>query len=151
MHMRKRFCTTVTLIISAAPLAFCAPVDFVKDVAPIFKRMERFDGGADELRGGDGPLSVSVVPDRSPLYDAIGAAGRELGIPYNTASNGATQEGFGYVHLTVKDGKRQLIKELTLGMNGVVGSTPDLKRLTRWSRSTKPGCPGGLVDPVGLQ
>ena len=51
----------------------------------------------------------------------------------------------------VKDGKRQLIKELTLGMNGVVGSTPDLKRLTRWSRSTKPGCPGGLVDPVGLQ
>ena len=51
----------------------------------------------------------------------------------------------------VKDGKRQLIKELTLGLSGVVGPSPNLKRLTRWARSTKPGCPGGIVDAVGLQ
>ena len=50
-----------------------------------------------------------------------------------------------------KDGKRQLIKELTLGLSGVVGPSPNLKRLTRWARSTKPGCPGGIVDAVGLQ
>ena len=41
------------------------------DVGPIFKRMENYEKGGDELRGGDGPQGVSEIDDQNPLYDAI--------------------------------------------------------------------------------
>ncbi|MFD0916810.1 ribonuclease [Pseudahrensia aquimaris] len=50
-----------------------------------------------------------------------------------------------------RDGNRLLITELTLGLNGVVGADPDIGRLASRSRPISAGCPGGIVDPVGLQ
>jgi len=50
-----------------------------------------------------------------------------------------------------RDGARTLITELTIGLRGVVGSNPNIGKLARWARYTKIGCPGGIVDPVGLQ
>ena len=50
-----------------------------------------------------------------------------------------------------KDGNRRLITELTIGLRGVVGANPDIGKLTTWASRTKPGCPGGIVDAVGLQ
>ena len=50
-----------------------------------------------------------------------------------------------------RDGDRLLITELTIGLHGVVGTHPNIGKLTRLARSTKIGCPGGIVDPVGLQ
>ena len=46
------------------------------DVLPIFRRMEDWEGGADEIRGAGGPLSVTEVPDQNPIYDALFAARR---------------------------------------------------------------------------
>lgn len=50
-----------------------------------------------------------------------------------------------------RDGNRSLIVELTMGLNGSIGQNPDIGTLALAARETKPGCPRGLVDPVGLQ
>ncbi|GGD92556.1 hypothetical protein GCM10011390_09100 [Aureimonas endophytica] len=49
------------------------------------------------------------------------------------------------------DGSRRLIDELTIGLSGEIAERPDIAALIAGSRPTKPGCPGGIVDPVGLQ
>jgi choline dehydrogenase len=76
------------------------------DLLPIFKRMETFEGGGDELRGVGGPLRVSEVPDRNPLYEALFAAGEEIGVPRNPDYNGAVQEGICTTQTTISRGRR---------------------------------------------
>ncbi len=63
------------------------------DVLPIFQRMENYGPGADEWRRQGGPLHVSEVADQNPLYDALIAAGEEIGLPNNPDYNGADQTG----------------------------------------------------------
>ncbi len=82
-----------------------------EDVLPLFKRMETFAGGADGLRGdglrgGGGPLHVSEVPDRNPLYDALFAAAAEAGHRRNPDYNGADQEGIAKTQATIRRGRR---------------------------------------------
>ena len=76
------------------------------DVLPYFKKLERFDGGADEWRGADGPMSVQRVKLRPEIAEAFIAAGEQAGFPRNPDYNGASQEGFGYYQVTQKDGRR---------------------------------------------
>jgi ribonuclease T2 len=50
------------------------------------------------------------------------------------------------------DGGRRLIAELTIGLVGAIGDAPTLAPLMAASAPPRdPGCPAGLVDPVGLQ
>ena len=77
-----------------------------EDVLPVFRRMEDFERGADDLRGEGGPLHVSEVPDQNPLYDALFAAGEEIGIARNPDYNGATQEGMCKTQTTIRKGRR---------------------------------------------
>jgi choline dehydrogenase len=77
-----------------------------EDVLPVFKRMENFESGADELRSQGGPLHVSEVPDQNPLYDAWFAAGEEIGIARNRDYNGADQEGLCKTQTTIRNGRR---------------------------------------------
>ena len=77
-----------------------------ESVLPLFQRMEHFESGADELRAEGGPLRVSEVPDRNPLYDAWFAAAQELGIPPNPDYNGARQEGIVKTQTTISNGRR---------------------------------------------
>jgi len=77
-----------------------------EEVLPYFKRMESFEGGADEFRGGDGPLRVSIEPDRSPLYDALFEAAGELGLRTEGDYNGACQEGIFKAQTTIARGRR---------------------------------------------
>ena len=77
------------------------------DVLPVFRRMEHFEGRADgEWRARGGPLRVSEVPDRSPLYDALFRAGEEVGLPPNPDYNGAAQEGMCKTQATISHGRR---------------------------------------------
>ena len=76
------------------------------DLLPIFQRMETFEGQSDDLRGRSGPLRVSEVPDQNPLYDALFAAGEEIGIPHNPDYNGASQEGVCKTQTTISRGQR---------------------------------------------
>jgi choline dehydrogenase len=79
-----------------------------QDVLPIFKRMERFDGGSDEFRGRDGILPVTHTPrNKVPLLEKMIAAAERMGLPYNADQNGASQEGIGMSQVTITKGRRQ--------------------------------------------
>ncbi len=75
---------------------------------PYFKRSESWIGGADAYRGGDGPLATCGGNDGrlNPLYQAFIDAGKDAGYPVTPDSNGAQQEGFGPMHMTVRNGVR---------------------------------------------
>ena len=78
------------------------------DVLPVFKRMESYDGGSDELRGRNGPLRVTDSPrHKVALLERIIAAAERIGLPYNPDLNGATQEGIGMSQVTIAKGRRQ--------------------------------------------
>ncbi|MCT8330603.1 choline dehydrogenase [Albidovulum sediminis] len=74
---------------------------------PYFQRAEAWKGGGDEWRGGGGPLATNAGNEmRNPLYRAFVEAGREAGYVTTDDPNGHLQEGFGPMHMTVKDGRR---------------------------------------------
>ncbi|NQW50813.1 MAG: GMC family oxidoreductase N-terminal domain-containing protein, partial [Rhodospirillales bacterium] len=79
-----------------------------QDVLPIFKRMERFEGGSDEFRGRDGILPVTHTPrNKVPLLEKMIEAAEKMGLPYNPDQNGASQEGIGMSQVTITKGRRQ--------------------------------------------
>ncbi|MCB1499112.1 MAG: choline dehydrogenase [Bauldia sp.] len=75
-------------------------------VLPYFKRQESWEGGADAFRGGDGPIRTQFCRYRDPLVDAVFAASREAGFAQTTDYNGAVQEGFGRLQMSIRDGRR---------------------------------------------
>jgi choline dehydrogenase len=79
-----------------------------QDVLPIFKRMERFDGGSDKFRGRDGVLRVTHTPrHKVPLLEKMIVAAERIGLPFNPDQNGETQEGIGMSQVTIAKGRRQ--------------------------------------------
>lgn len=80
-----------------------------RDCLPYFKRAESWIGGGDTYRGGSGPLGVCGGNDMrlNPLYRAFIDAGVESGYPETNDYNGEQQEGFGPMHMTVRDGVRE--------------------------------------------
>ena len=50
-----------------------------------------------------------------------------------------------------RDGRRTIITELTIGLSGQISEGVQLKDLIAAAKPTRPGCPAGIVDPVGLQ
>ena len=77
-----------------------------RDVLPFFRSMESYDGGDDEFRGRDGPLKVSDIHERGPLYDAIIEAAGHVGIQPTGDYNGASQDGIGMTQATIRNGRR---------------------------------------------
>jgi choline dehydrogenase len=79
-----------------------------QDVLPIFRKMERYEGGADRFRGRDGLLRVSDTPrSKVPLLEKIIEAAAKIGLPFNPDQNGETQEGIGMSQVTIARGRRQ--------------------------------------------
>ncbi|OYX89727.1 MAG: choline dehydrogenase [Azorhizobium sp. 32-67-21] len=77
------------------------------DVLPYFVKLEdnaRFAG--DPLHGTGGPLTVSSIPRKHELIEAIKASAKQLGVPETEDFNGADQEGVGYYQLTTRNGLR---------------------------------------------
>jgi choline dehydrogenase len=77
-----------------------------EDVLPYFLRCEDNSRGASALHAVGGPLAVSDIGERAPVCEAIIAAGREIGIPYNDDLNGRVQEGIGYHQANIRNGRR---------------------------------------------
>ncbi|NRD72966.1 choline dehydrogenase [Shewanella sp. VB17] len=74
---------------------------------PYFKKAEHWAFGADEYRGNEGPLAVNNGNNmKNPLYQAFVDAGVDAGYLATNDYNGAQQEGFGPMHMTVKNGVR---------------------------------------------
>ncbi|GAA3551496.1 choline dehydrogenase [Zobellella aerophila] len=74
---------------------------------PYFKKAETWAFGGDQYRGGEGPLGVNNGNRmQNPLYQAFVDAGVEAGYFHTGDYNGRQQEGFGPMHMTVKNGRR---------------------------------------------
>ena len=76
------------------------------DVLPYFRRAESYAGGADQYRGGDGPLGTRRGLLTNPLHEAWLSAGRAAGYPVSADMNGYQQEGFARMDMTVQRGRR---------------------------------------------
>ncbi|WP_376099865.1 GMC family oxidoreductase [Roseomonas sp. CCTCC AB2023176] len=75
-------------------------------VLPYFRRQESWSGGADAYRGGDGPIGVQPCAYQDPLVEAFAEAGRTAGFGWADDYNGARQEGFARLQMSIRNGRR---------------------------------------------
>jgi choline dehydrogenase len=73
---------------------------------PYFRRMETCLAGADEYRGGDGPLVLERGPADNPLFRAFFAAVQQAGYQLTSDVNGYRQEGFAAFDRNLHRGRR---------------------------------------------
>ena len=74
---------------------------------PYFRRADNWAFGSDDYRSQDGPLAVNNGNNmQNPLYRAFIEAGAQAGYLKTADYHGRQQEGFGPMHMTVKDGVR---------------------------------------------
>ncbi|KAI6053730.1 choline dehydrogenase, mitochondrial [Marmota monax] len=73
---------------------------------PYFRRAQGHELGASQYRGGDGPLRVSRGKTGHPLHLAFLQAAQQAGYPLTDDMNGFQQEGFGWMDMTIHEGKR---------------------------------------------
>ncbi|RLN72709.1 hypothetical protein BBJ28_00026220, partial [Nothophytophthora sp. Chile5] len=77
------------------------------DCLPYFQKAQTHALGADDYRGGNGPLQVTRQTQRDqPLYQAFIDAAMQAGYPFTDDVNGYQQEGVGWLDLTIHKGKR---------------------------------------------
>ncbi|WP_322093889.1 choline dehydrogenase [Paraburkholderia bannensis] len=76
------------------------------DCLPYFRKMETFEGGANQYRGGDGPLHVHKCKADNPLYQAFLGAGQDYGLHLTDDQNGYRQEGVNVAQATTYKGER---------------------------------------------
>ena len=81
---------------------------------PNFQADGKLRKGGDELRGGNGPQSVSEIDDQNPLYDAIMDAAEAAGHPRNPDYNGTDQEGIVRTQASIRNGRRMSTAECYL-------------------------------------
>jgi choline dehydrogenase len=103
------------------------------NVLPYFRRAERRQEGGDAWRGGDGPLDTCYGPMKNPLYQAWIDAAQQAGYPLTGDINGAQQEGFGRMDMTVRNGARCSAAKAFLHP---AAKRPNVKVLTH-ARATK--------------
>lgn len=75
-------------------------------VLPYFKKAETRLKGADDYRGGTGPLKTTTGPCKNPLFKAFFDAAQQAGYPYTDDVNGYQQEGVGPFDMTTYKGRR---------------------------------------------
>jgi choline dehydrogenase len=95
---------------------------------PYFKKMETCLAGADEWRGGAGPLKLERGPSENPLIPAFLDACEEAGYPRTADVNGFQQEGFARFDRNVYRGRRLSASQAYLHP---VMKRPNLKVVTR--------------------
>ncbi|RNL77444.1 GMC family oxidoreductase [Nocardioides marmorisolisilvae] len=72
-----------------------------------YKRMEDFEGGADDYRGAGGPIRVSKCKfPQEGTHQFINAVSNALDVPVNPDYNGASQEGVSYMQQNAAEGLR---------------------------------------------
>ena len=82
---------------------------------PYFKRMETCRAGADDWRGGDGPLILERGPATNPLFGAFFEAAQQAGYALTDDVNGYRQEGFAPFDRNIHRGRRWSASKAYLG------------------------------------
>jgi choline dehydrogenase len=77
-----------------------------EDVLPYFRKLERSDTGANDQRGGDGPLAVEQPRTLHTLVKPFLAACQELGLGLSNDLNGENREGAGVCQASQSRGAR---------------------------------------------
>ena len=77
-----------------------------REVLPLFKETENFEGDADNYHGTGGGLNVSSNPALNPLSQVFLTAMRQAGYAANPDFNGAQQDGCGPYNVMQKGGER---------------------------------------------
>lgn len=77
-------------------------------VLPYFRKLESWSEGANDFRGGNGPLKVSKsrINEKYDLHQSVINAAKEAGYLYTQDSNGFKQDGFCTFDLTINNGVR---------------------------------------------
>lgn len=73
---------------------------------PYFRKMETFSGGADQWRGGDGPMRIKRCEAAHSLHDRFLRSGEQLGYEVTKDHNGYQQEGLHIAQAYIHEGKR---------------------------------------------
>src|SRR5580700_4297430 len=78
-----------------------------KDVLPMFKSQEDWEGGANDWRGVGGPIHLRNVHNPHPTSPALIEAARQMGMPVIDDMNGPMRPGAGYNNMNIApDGSR---------------------------------------------
>ncbi len=88
-----------------------------REVLPYFKKLETWEGGETEYRGGSGPVGVKRGKLDCPLYEIFLEAGQQAGFPFSDDINGHQQEGFAALQTNVRNGVRSSTAEAYLRPN----------------------------------
>jgi 4-pyridoxate dehydrogenase len=99
-----------------------------KDVLPYFRRGETWEEGANNYRGGDGPIGTQKAKTPDPLFPAWVDAAKQAGYPDTPDYNGAHQVGFGRSQYTIRNGRRSSSSRAYLHP---IASRPNLSVQTR--------------------
>lgn len=75
-------------------------------VLPYFKRMETFEDGPDEFRGGDGPMRISRCKADHKLHEVFLRSGEQAGHSVTQDHNGYRQEGLHIAQAYIHNGSR---------------------------------------------
>jgi choline dehydrogenase len=75
-------------------------------VLPYFRKTETFADGANEWRGGDGPVQISRCRAEHKLFDAFVQSGGQAGFPRTPDHNGYKQEGMHIAQAFIHQGRR---------------------------------------------
>jgi choline dehydrogenase len=73
---------------------------------PYFRRLESFSGGADDWRGGDGPMRISRCKADHKLHECFMRSGEQLGFAITPDHNGFRQEGLHVAQAYIHEGRR---------------------------------------------
>ncbi len=73
---------------------------------PYFQKLENWERGADDYRGQGGPLNAQFCKYKDTLMDGFAEAGISAGYDWTDDYNGAQQEGFGRLQMSIKNGRR---------------------------------------------
>jgi choline dehydrogenase len=73
---------------------------------PYFKKLESFDKGANEYRGGNGPVRITSMKADLPVFQAFLTAGQQAGHQLNTGYNAFRQEGVHVYQANIDHGIR---------------------------------------------
>jgi 4-pyridoxate dehydrogenase len=74
---------------------------------PYFRKAESWEHGADDYRGGGGPVRVRRTKFADPLVDAWAEAGQQAGYGWVDDYNGASQTGLTRMQQCIHRGRRQ--------------------------------------------
>jgi len=78
-----------------------------KDVLPMFKAQEDWEGGANEWRGAGGPIHIRRPGDPHPTAPAFLEAAKQMGFEILDDVNGPMRAGAGYINMNIAaDGSR---------------------------------------------